>query len=67
MAEVTVSYPLKKGLWATSPKAAPDEILPWATGCWALPISPRAALFTPNQAEVIVRRYFGSQDQPGNP
>ena len=38
--------PQKKGLWVTSPKRLQTRFLPWATGCWALPISPRAALFT---------------------
>lgn len=38
--------PAEKGIVGHFSKAAPDEILPWATGFWALPISPRAALFT---------------------
>ena len=38
--------PAEKGIVGHFSKAAPDEILPWATGCWALPIFPRAALFT---------------------
>lgn len=38
--------PAEKGIVGTSPKQPQTRFLPWATGCWALPIYPRAALFT---------------------
>ena len=38
--------PAEKGIVGTSPKQPQTRFLPWATGCWALPIYPRVALFT---------------------
>ena len=43
--------PAEKGIVGTSPKQPQTRFLPWATGFWALPISPRAALFSWKPAE----------------
>mgnify|MGYP000411732491 CR=1 FL=1 len=46
--------PAEKGIVGTSPKQPQTRFLPWATGCWALPIYKSSIVYL-ETGDVIVR------------